>query len=232
MMSQEHAAEFFDPAIKAQQLFTLPRGARQILLVRHGSSTGATTDTVEIGGLNVSDPELSQDGQAQALLVAAHLYREKLSGIFVSPLRRTRQTAAPLVSLTRLTPVPVADLREVYLGDFEQNIYQQAAKGNPVLARMFAEENWDVLPNAEGNAAFAARVRRGIESVVAATEPGTSVVAFSHAGTISQICCLATGSRNFAFTAVDNTSVSRLIVLADGTWRLRSYNEAAHLFYA
>jgi len=231
-MSQEHATDVFDPAIKAQQLFTLPRGARQILLIRHGSSIGATTDTVEVDGLNVSDPELSQDGQAQALLVAAHLYREKLSGIFVTPLRRTQQTAAPLAALTRLMPVPVADLREVYLGDFEHNIYEQAAKGNPVLARMFSEESWEAVPNAEGNAAFAARVRRGIESVVAATEPGTSVAAFSHAGTISQICCLATGSRNFAFTAVDNTSVSRLIVLADGTWRLRSYNEAAHLFYA
>jgi hypothetical protein len=33
----------------------------------------------------------------------------------------------------------------------------------------------------------------------------------------------------FAFITVDNASITRLVVLADGGWVLRSFNDSAHL---
>jgi probable phosphoglycerate mutase len=46
---------------------------------------------------------------------------------------------------------------------------------------------------------------------------------------IGELCRQATGSRPFAFVHSDNCSVSRLVVLPDGRWLLRSFNDTAHL---
>jgi probable phosphoglycerate mutase len=46
---------------------------------------------------------------------------------------------------------------------------------------------------------------------------------------IGQLCRQATDSRPFAFVHADNGSVSRLVVLPDGRWLLRSFNDISHL---
>ena len=46
---------------------------------------------------------------------------------------------------------------------------------------------------------------------------------------LGEICRQATGSRAFAFVHADNGSLTRLIVLPDGGWLLRSFNDTAHL---
>ena len=40
---------------------------------------------------------------------------------------------------------------------------------------------------------------------------------------------MATDSRPFAFIHSDNCSITRLVVLGDGRWLLRSFNDTAHL---
>lgn len=214
---------------RAQERFRLPAGARQIILVRHGASVGPTVDTVELDSLTISNPALAADGLIQAQAVGDALATATLSAIFVSPLQRTRQTATPLAERLGLAMQTIDDLREVHLGDWEHNFYEHAAARHPLVARMFVEESWDVIPNAERRSHFAERVKRGIAAVVAQSEPGCSVAVFSHAGTIAEICRQATDSRPFAFTAPENASISRLIVSADGSWRLRSFNEVSHL---
>ncbi|WP_313805980.1 histidine phosphatase family protein [Sphingobium sp.] len=213
----------------AQQRFALPQGARQIILVRHGSSVGPTLETVELGALTITNPPLAEDGHVQAEAVGRALAGAGIASIFVTPLQRTRQTADPLVRAVGITPVVVDDLREVHMGDFEHSFYEHAAARHPIIDRMFVEETWEVIPNAESAEHFAARIRRGIQRALESCQSGETVVIFSHAGTIAEICRQATGSRAFAFMGVENASVSRLIVQADGSWRLRSFNEVSHL---
>jgi probable phosphoglycerate mutase len=50
-----------------------------------------------------------------------------------------------------------------------------------------------------------------------------------HGGVITEVCRQVTGSRPFAFLEVDNTAITRLLRFADGRWRLRYFNETAHL---
>jgi probable phosphoglycerate mutase len=214
---------------RAQERFRLADGARQIILVRHGASVGPTVETVELDALTISNPQLAPDGLIQAEAVGEALSSASLAAIFVSPLQRTQQTAAPLAQRLGLTAQVVNDLREVHLGDWEHDFYEHAAARHPLVSRMFAEESWEVIPNAESSADFAARVRRGIIAVVEQVDPGCSAAVFSHAGTIAEICHQATDSRPFAFTAPENASISRLIVGSDGSWRLRSFNEVSHL---
>ena len=59
------------------------------------------------------------DGRSQARSVAAELGDSDFSGLFVSTLRRTQETAAPLVERTGLDVRVLPDLREVFLGELE-----------------------------------------------------------------------------------------------------------------
>jgi probable phosphoglycerate mutase len=213
-----------------QRAFEAPAGATEVILVRHGASAPAFPDQPFplVGGQ--SDPELAPEGERQAEALVERLAAEPLSRLFVTPLRRTRETAAPLAARLGLEPVVVPELIEVRLGDFEGGEWRvRAANGDPLVARVFAEQRWDVIPNAEPMDEFARRVRTGIEKVVEQAGPDTVVAAFSHGAAIAEICHQATDSRPFAFVAVDNASLTRLVVLDGGSWILRTFNDTAHL---
>lgn len=221
----EPAAE--PPAFR-QRPFQVPPGATDLLLVRHGQSQayvhGTLFDLVDGQG----DPPLSAEGAQQARKVCARLAGPGLDAIYVSTMRRTAQTAAPLAGGLGLTPAVEAGLREVHLGDWEGGVFRKnVAEGHPIALRMLAEERWDVIPGAESSAALAARVRAAIVRIAAA-HPGGRVAAFTHGGVIGQALALATGSRPFAFTGAENASISRLVITAD-RWIVRGYNDAAHL---
>jgi probable phosphoglycerate mutase len=213
-----------------QRPFALPPGATEIVIVRHGASAAAVPGTpfplVEGRG----DPPLSPVGHTQAQAVGDRLAGAGLAGLFVTPLQRTAQTAAPLAGATGLEPVVVPELAEVHLGEWEGGEYRvRAANSDPVVGRVFAEERWDVIPGAESPEALEDRVRAGIGRIVGETGPDASAAAVLHGGIIGEICRIATASRPFAFVHADNGSVSRLVVFAEGHWLLRSFNDISHL---
>jgi probable phosphoglycerate mutase len=98
-----------------------------------------------------------------------------------------------------------------------------------VIVRLLAEQRWEVIPGAESSASLAARVRTAADHVVATVGPGAAAVAISHGGVIAELCREATGSDPFAFLHVDNASITRIVVGADGRWMLRSFNDTTHL---
>src|SRR5208283_4266658 len=73
------------------------------------------------------DPPLSEVGRHQAEQVALRLVAEPFDGMYVSTLRRTAETASPLVLRTGIHPVVDADLREVFLGEWEGGLLRQKA---------------------------------------------------------------------------------------------------------
>ncbi|HUC00929.1 MAG TPA: histidine phosphatase family protein [Solirubrobacterales bacterium] len=213
-----------------QSPYELPLGSTEVVLVRHGASEAAVVGSKFPLVDGHSNPALSEPGKAQAGMVAEGLGGDEFSGLFVTSLRRTQETAAPLAEATGLDPVVVPELREVYLGDFEGGEYRiRAGRGDPVIQQVFAEERWDAIPGGESWEDFGARVTAGIEQIVATVGPETSAVAVVHGAVIGQLCRQATASRPFAFVHSDNCSVSRLVVLDDGRWLLRSFNDISHL---
>jgi probable phosphoglycerate mutase len=213
-----------------QRAFAPPPGATEVVLVRHGASEAAVPGQPFPLVLGRGDPPLSPLGRGQAEAVAERLAAEPVAAIFVTPLRRTAQTAAPLAARTGLEPRPLEELCEVHLGEWEGGeLRVRLGRRDPLALRLLEEERWDVIPRAEPAEALAARVRAGVESVVAATGPGGVAVAVVHGGVIGEACRQATGSRPFAFVHADNGSITRLVVLTDGRWLLRSFNDTAHL---
>lgn len=214
-----------------QRRFAPPPGATEIVLIRHGASAAAVPgepfDLLD----GHADPPLAPEGHEQAEAVAQRLAAEEsFARLFVTPLQRTQETAAPLAERTGLEPEVVPDLREVLLGDWEGGELRiRAANADPLFFRILEEERWDVIPNAEPGDRFAARVRAGVERIVAATGPDASAAAVLHGGVIGEICRQATQSRPFAFTHSDNCSISRLVVLPGGRQLLRGFNDTSHL---
>jgi probable phosphoglycerate mutase len=213
-----------------QQDYSRPAGSIEVVLVRHGASEAAVADQPFELLEGQADPALSPAGERQAGAVAAHLAREPLAGLFVTPLRRTAQTAAPLAALTGLDPVVVPELREIHLGELDGGAFRIAvAEGDPRVAEVFAQERWDVIPGAETMDDFARRTRIGIDRIVEGLEPDATVAAVVHGGVIGELCRQCSGSRPFAFVHADNGSITRLVLLADGRRWVRSFNEGAHL---
>jgi len=178
------------------------------------------------------DPELDPRGRAQAERVAerqaASPNGEKIDAIYVTSLRRTSETAAPLAKRLGIEPAVEARLREVFLGEWEGGLYRiRVLENGPIAQRMLSEERWDAIPGAEPDDEFASRVREGIDAV-ASRHPGQTVAVFTHGGVIGRALAQASGSRPFAFLGADNGSISHLVVIG-GRWVVRSFNDTAHL---
>jgi 2,3-bisphosphoglycerate-dependent phosphoglycerate mutase len=222
------AAAEAEPTAFRQRRYEVPPGATDVLLVRHGASEAYVDGTLFplVGGRG--DPPLSADGADQSQRVCARLAAAGVDAIYVSNLRRTAQTAAPLATRLGLNLQVEADLREVHLGEWEGGVFRKnVADGHPISVRMLAEERWDVIPGAESSAALAARVRAAIGRLAAA-HPGQRIAAFTHGGVIGEALALASGSRPFAFLGAENASISRLVITAD-RWVVRGFNDTAHL---
>lgn len=215
------------PAFR-QRPFQLPPDATDLLLIRHGQSQAYVHGTLFELVDGQGDPPLSDEGEQQARRVCARLAGRGVDAIYVSTMRRTAQTAAPLAGELGLTPVAEAGLREVHLGDWEGGVFRKnVAEGHPIALRMMAEERWDVIPGAEPADAFARRVGGALKRI-GARHPGQRVAAFTHGGVIGQALALATGSRPFAFAGAENASISRLVITPE-RWIVRGYNDTAHL---
>jgi 2,3-bisphosphoglycerate-dependent phosphoglycerate mutase len=211
-----------------QHRFTPPPGATTVLLVRHGESAPAVPGQPFPLRDGHGDPPLDPVGERQAELLAERLRHEKIDAIYVTTLRRTHQTAAPLARDLGLEPIEEPDLREVFLGDWEGGEFRvRAAAGDPVFRQIWEQERWDVIPGGEELEAFDRRVWRGFQRIVVA-HADQRVMVVAHGGVIGQLLHRVTGSRRFAFSGSDNASISEVVASPERIV-LRRYNEVAHL---
>ncbi|MEC3974113.1 histidine phosphatase family protein [Amycolatopsis sp. H20-H5] len=211
-----------------QHRFSPLPGATEIFLVRHGESAPARESTPFPMVDGQADPDLAVEGRDHAERVGARLAGERLEALYVTTLRRTVQTAAPLAAKLGLTPEVEPGLREIHLGDWEGGLFRKhTAEGHPIAQQLFEKQRWDVIPGAEANEDFAARVRAAI-SRIAAAHPDQRVAAFTHGGVIGEVFAQASAGQPFAFLGADNGSISHLVVLGD-SWTIRRFNDTSHL---
>jgi probable phosphoglycerate mutase len=215
-----------------QLRFERPPGATTVLLVRHGESIPAQAEMPFPLVNGQGDPELDPQGEIQAVRVGERLSRprfgEMISAIYVTNLRRTAQTGAPLVAALGLEPIVEADMREVFLGEWEGGLYRiRILEGGPIVKRLMEEGRWDAIPGAEPDEALIGRIRGAIGRIAAA-HPDQTVAVFTHGGVIGRVMAEATGARPMAFSGAANGSITEIIVMPD-RWAVRSYNDTAHL---
>ena len=89
--------------IDFQRALTAPPGAREVVLVRHGSCDPPAPDGLIDGR---SDPGLNERGRAEAAAAAGvPLGGEAVAAIHVSPMARTTETAAPIIAEHQVEPI-------------------------------------------------------------------------------------------------------------------------------
>jgi 2,3-bisphosphoglycerate-dependent phosphoglycerate mutase len=214
-----------------QGAFALPPGATEVILARHGSSTEFDPSfPFELTG-GQSDPPLAPRGHAQSAALASRLAQQAIVALFITPLRRTAETAAPLAAQLGLTPIVVPELREVHLGDWESDggFSLRRADRDPVRERVLEEEEWGLIPGGEDLQSLGTRVHLGLEKMAGEIGPDRVGVAIVHGGVIAEACHQITRSRPFAFFATENCSITRLIRARHGRWTLQTFNDTAHL---
>lgn len=211
-----------------QTKFIKPSGSTEILLIRHGESRPATEDNPFPMVNGQGDPELAETGREQAERLGQRLADHAIDAVYVTNLRRTHETAAPLCKIKGIAPTVVEDLREVHLGDWEGGLFRiMTHQNHPRIVEMLEHQEWGKIPGAETNAQLDARVARGLNTIIE-KHPDQMVVIVSHGGVIGSVLSQATRSEPFAFYGADNGSISHLIAF-QGRLSLRRFNDTSHL---
>jgi 2,3-bisphosphoglycerate-dependent phosphoglycerate mutase len=185
----------------------------ELLLIRHARPQRAH------GGSGPADPALSPLGVRQAAALADWLADEKIDALYSSPLRRARETAAPLADRLGLT-VGISDAVSEYDADAVEYIPMEELKaaGDP---------RWNEVPQMLPE--FQQRVIDGIESLVAGHASGRIAVV-CHGGVVNVYTAWVAGVRRGMFFLPHYTSISRVLASSSGGNRsIDTLNETAHL---
>jgi len=118
---------------------------KSIWLIRHGT-TAHNAEGLMQGWLDIP---LSPQGHAQARNLALALAKEPLDTLYVSPLTRARETAAPVLEGHDLKPLVDERLREVHLGDWEGKRFQDEKMNHPEFVRAWRSDPSIPFPRGE-----------------------------------------------------------------------------------
>jgi probable phosphoglycerate mutase len=180
----------------------------RLLLVRHGQSTWNHERRIQ-GQL---DPPLSDEGRRQAAQLGRRLAGRKFAGFYSSDLKRAAETAQLVGESIGIDPTPMAELREIYLGQWEGLRTEDLAIRFPEAWASWTEEpDWDLVPGGEGSAAFEARVSGMLDTLFKRHTQG-DVLVVTHGGVIQIAIHHVVGrpGRGIFPFRIQNTSVSVL----------------------
>ncbi|MEM9714132.1 MAG: histidine phosphatase family protein [Actinomycetota bacterium] len=167
----------------------------ELVLIRHGQPEWVRD------GLNVDDPRLTDLGHEQARLTAAALTGVDVDRLFVSPLLRAQQTAAPIAEAVGLDAETFDFLAEIRNPEWDGTDHDVERIFSEARQRP-AELLWDGLEGGESFREFHGRIGTGLAGLLGelgvrpdptdlplweVDEPDRRYVVVAHAGTNSVI---------------------------------------------
>jgi probable phosphoglycerate mutase len=186
----------------------------ELLLIRHALPVRVD------GGPHAgpADPHLAPRGLEQAEALAAWLADEQVDALWSSPMRRARETAAPVSERLGL-PISVDE----GLAEFDRD----ADSYIPIEELKAANDpRWYEVPERPED--FVAHVVAAVERIVAA-HPSQRVAVVCHGGVVNAYCGQVLGIDEPLFFLPAYTSISRVLASASGPRSIASLNETAHV---
>jgi probable phosphoglycerate mutase len=217
----------------------------EFVLIRH-----AQPEWVK-DGKSVVNPPLSELGFRQADILGERLKDDRFDHVFVSPLLRARQTAAPFLKHHERPQVIEPWLEEIREPAWHGQPAEVTVKAYNDDAKANSLDRWSGLSGGESVIEFVARIRSGCSEFLLRhgvrrqdtllpvwdiDDPKTSFVFVAHAGTNSVIICHLLGLEptpweweRFVIGHASMTTI-KAIKLGDGyTFSLENLSDLEHL---
>ncbi len=199
----------------------------RLILVRHGETPWNVTLQYQ-GHANVP---LNERGREQARRAAARLRGLEVRALYASDIARAWQTAEIIGAELGQTPVPMPELREIDVGQWEGLTPEELYRRFPDhMAEYKRDPARTVRLGGESYAQLQTRALVALQRIQETHAQGDIVVAVSHGGTIRALLCHVIGLdlANFGRMWLDNGSLTELRLGRNG-WRLMRLNDAAHV---
>lgn len=202
-------------------------------------------------GLNVVNPPLTDRGHRQAARLAEALRGETFDEVFVSPLTRARQTAAPVLDTLGIPERIDPWLEEIRDPGWHGTPAEKAEQAYRELRERPVEHRWAGLEDGEPVREFVDRIRlgatlflaeRGVERaehdlpIWKVAEPGVRILLIAHAGTnsvtMSHLLGLEPTPWEWDRFVLGHASISRLEAVAvhdSHTFSLTKLSDTEHL---
>ncbi len=195
----------------------------QLLLIRHGETQRVEVET------GVADPPLTDVGREQARRLAEWLIaHERLDAVFVSPLLRARETAAPLAERLGHDPQVISELAEF---DADSTSYipmeEMRSTQHPRL-RAMVEGRWDEFGASVAPEIFQDTIVRTLDGL-AESHPGQRLAIVCHGAVINAYLGDIIGTPRLLWFEPRYTSLHRVLVSRGGVRSVESLNELPHL---
>lgn len=202
-------------------------------------------------GLSVVNPPLSARGFAQAENLGDRLASDSFDHIYISPLLRTRQTAAPMLTHQKRQEVIEPWLEEIREPAWHGAPAEETIKAYRDEVNRNAEDRWSGLEGGEDVRDFVTRIHAGCTRFLGERgiyrldqplpvwhieKPGDRIALIAHAGTNSVLICHFLGLQatpweweRFVINHASLTTI-RAIRIGDGfVFSLTSLSDSEHI---
>jgi broad specificity phosphatase PhoE len=195
----------------------------ELLLIRHAEPVRIASGEAD----GPADPGLTERGADQARRLAAWLAVDGVDAIMTSPLRRARETAAPLGELLGLEPVVVDGLSEYDAHSDEYIPIEELRELKDERWQATIEGRWADVGGVDPRE-FQQRVVPAVDDLIA-RHAGRTVAAFSHGGVVNVYLAHILGIDRLLWFHPEYTSISRVHAARSGPRSVATVNETAHL---
>ena len=197
-----------------------------VFLVRHGQ----TNSNISGYYMGWSDEDLDDTGYAQVRRLSSRLSDSPIDAIYVSPLRRTCNTATILAEPHGLELKKRDDLIEIKLGDWQGRHIDEIKKRWPEdWLQSRTDPSKFTMPNGESFQQVSERAARAYDAILAANQDKL-VVIVTHEAVVKVLVTHILGTTNSVYRRfnADNASLS-VIRINDGIAQLITLNDISHL---
>lgn len=204
----------------------------RLLLVRHGQTAwNAAAGQERFRGR--TDLPLDDFGHDQAGALAKRLQDEPIRAIYASPLRRTRQTVAPLAERLGLVVQPETRLLDIDYGLFQGLDHQEAAATFPQQYRSWLSSPGQVrMPGGEGLDDVRGRLVALLDDL-ARGHRGQTVLLAGHQVVNKVLACILLGlDLDRIWQVGQDTAAISVFQQVAGSWHTLRLNDTCHLLGA
>lgn len=180
-----------------------------------------------VAGAGTADPPLSAHGRRQAEATAAFLAGERIDHVVSSPMRRARETAAPLAGVLGIDVELVDGLAEVDRHEARYVPAEELALDDAIV-QSFLADRFAMFAAFGGFPAFRDGVVAAMEHVIA-TNRGRRVAVFCHGMVMGAYLTSLVGHDDPFVLQPDYCGIVRVQAASNGIRTVRSANETAHV---